>query len=88
MTAKVGDVVIYTSPKGLDYNALVTAVWGQGPSALNLTFVSIDESKHDGHGRQIERESSVCHSTVMNVHGRLWRWPGEAKPEYIAPLEA
>lgn len=82
---KIGDSVIYTTEHGIDRTALVTAVWGNGPCAINVVFVSPDDTKQDGYGRQIERASSVCHATVMHVHGRLWRNLHEPKPEYVVP---
>ena len=85
-TVKIGEPVIYTTPKGLDCMALVTAVWGTGACAINLVFVSPDESKQDGYGRQTQRESSVCHTSVMHTGGRLWRNIGEERPDYVEPL--
>lgn len=78
-------MVIYTTERGVDRKALVTAVWGNGACAINVVFVSADDSKKDGYGRQTERESSVCHVSVMHVHGRLWRHMDEPKPEYARP---
>ncbi len=85
-SAEIGSVVIYTTPKGVDCNALVTAVWGHSAACLNVVFVSPDDSKRDDYGRQTQRESSVSHVSVSGVHGRNWRWPGEVKPEYKEPL--
>lgn len=87
-TAKINDVVIYTTPTGIDCNALVTEVWGHSAACLNLVYTSPNEKERDDYGRQTKRESSVSHASVSGVHGRNWRWPDEAKPEYKAPLNA
>ncbi len=84
-TPQIGSPVIYTTERGVDCPALVTAVWGNNACAINVVFVSPDENEKDGYGRQIKRESSVCHASVMHVHGRLWRHIDEPKPEYVAP---
>lgn len=68
---KVGDPVIYVDPYGKDTPALVTAVWG--PTCINIVFVSKDENRKDGYGRQTEHESSVGHrSMANNVYGRYF----------------
>jgi plastocyanin len=74
---KVGDAVIYVDDKGVQHNALVTAVWGNeyegsGKPGLNLVFVSGDEKKDDSYGIQIERQTSVCHKVVQPAHGNYW----------------
>ncbi len=84
-TPSVGSSVIYTNEQGVDCNALVTAVWGNQACAINVVFVSPNATKQDGYGRQTERESSVCHASVMYVHCRLWRNLDEPKPEYLNP---
>lgn len=74
---KIGDAVIYVDDKGVEHNALVTAVWANeyensGKPGLNLVFVSGDEKKEDTYGQQIERQTSVCHKVVQPAHGNYW----------------
>ena len=82
--AVLGGTVIYTDPKGIDHDALVTALWG--PRCVNVLYVSADETKRDSYGRQIERETSV---TYMNsegtAFGRVYRLVGQLRPEYHPP---
>lgn len=81
--ATLGGTVIYTDPKGVDHEALVTAVWSE--TCVNVVFVSGDESERDDYGRQIKRETSVSYASVNQVHGRNYRLPGQPKPEYRPP---
>lgn len=74
-TPQVGEVVVYTDEVGKQHDALVTAYWnGDRPDgALNLTYVSDDETKSDTYGRQIERASSVSRQHAgTTAHGRFW----------------
>lgn len=70
-----GEVVVYVDPVGMRRPALVTQPWG--PTCVNLVFVSGDESRSDSYGRQIERQSSCVHVSVMPVHGNYWRFTDE-----------
>lgn len=75
---KEGDAVIYVDPLGNDRPAVLTAVWGSGPTpAVNLVFVSDDQAKKDTYGRQIERATSVVHQSGQAAPGNYWR---EAAP--------
>ena len=51
---------------GSDYDA--------GQPSVNLLWVSGDETKRDGHGRQIERESSVVFRDHQGAHGMFWEF--------------
>lgn len=83
--AELGRAVIYTDPRGVDHDAVVTAVWG--PACINVVFVSTDESKGDQYGRQIERETSVTHcSSLGAAWGRCYRLVGQPKPEIAPPV--
>jgi len=85
MKPELGQKVVFCDPKGVDHDALVTAVWTE--TCLNLVVVSDDESKKDNYGRQIERHTSVTHSTVAGqAHGNYWRLDGEPKNPYKAPV--
>lgn len=98
----VGDVVIFTDPRGVDHNALVTAVWGEvthfpqegedvyDPGTmpcLNAVWVDGDEAKQDPYGRQIDRETSIVHVSWQPAYGNYWRWPGEPKNPIVEPTE-
>lgn len=80
---EIGDPVIWVDSKGVDHNALVTAIWSQ--TCINVVFVSSDETRRDDCGRQIERQTSASHMSVMNVHGFYWRLPEEEKAPYTPP---
>jgi len=81
----IGDMVVFHDPKGDPHNSFVTAVWSA--HCINVVFVSTDENRTDQFGRQIERESSVEHASILGVHGNCWRFPDEPVPEYKPPLE-
>lgn len=81
---EVGQSLVYHDHHGLPHNALVTTVWG--PLCVNLLYVSGDPSRQDNNGRQIERQSSCCHVSMMNVHGNYWRFADEAVEKYHPPV--
>lgn len=84
---KVGDPVIYHNPVGRAANALVTAIWGV--TCLNIVLVSLDETKKDSYGRQIEHVSSCLHKEVLNgVHGNYWRLPNEEPNPIAKPVSS
>jgi len=70
----VGSAVTYVDPRGQARDAVVTAVWGtpEERPAINVVFVSDDESRHDVYGRQIERATSVVHRTMQPAPGNFW----------------
>lgn len=85
--ATLGGTVIYTDPRGVDHEALVTAVWSE--MCVNVVYVSNDESERDDYGRQIKRETSVSYALATGAaHGRVYRLPGQPKPEYNPPVAA
>jgi hypothetical protein len=72
--AQIGDAVVYVDAVGDEHQAVVTNVFGTTPaSAINLVYVSGDESERDQYGRQIKRETSVVHQDSQSAHGRFWR---------------
>jgi len=89
----VGCQVIYTDEHFKDHHALVTAIWAashehlvQGSdevkhTCVNLVYVSGDDTKDDPYGRQIERNTSVVHSSVQPAGGACWRFPSEPRPK-------
>lgn len=75
---QVGESVIYVDEYGHPHFALVSANWGGTTSdaaAINLLYVSLDETKRDPYGRQIERMSSVVPGHVQAAHGRYYLRP-------------
>lgn len=39
---------------------------------INVVYVSLDRSKRDPYGSQVERASSVQHKNQTTAHGRYW----------------
>jgi hypothetical protein len=69
-TVEVGDVVTYVDEVGDKHNALVLIVHGGTPtSAINVVYVSKDETKRDSYGRQIEHASSVSRDGEYTASG-------------------
>jgi hypothetical protein len=81
-----GDFVIYHDTHGKPHNALVTAAWGGTvDGAINLVYVSDEETERDAYGQQTKRESSVTHGSKTNVFGRYWRRSTEeARPMAVS----
>lgn len=79
----VGDPVVVVDAHYQRHTGLATAVHGDfsGPyvPCINVVWVSGDDAKRDGYGRQIERESSVQHYSQgpsgMPTPGRFWANP-------------
>jgi len=71
----VGQSVEYVDEMGVPHTALITAVWGRelGVNAINVVYVSSDESQHDPYGRQIARALSVSAAGPHAAHGRFYR---------------
>jgi hypothetical protein len=85
MMPKLGESVIYCDPRGVDHDALITAVWSE--TCVNVIFVSGDETKKDSYGRQIERQTSVIRGNPDWVHGSYWRFKDDPKLPYKPPVE-
>lgn len=70
---EVGDVVTYVDEVGVSHSAIVLINHGGlATSAINVAFVSSDETKTDSYGRQIERASSVSRKSEYTAHGRYY----------------
>lgn len=72
----VGQPVTYVDPHGEERAALVTAVFpgmANSIAGVNVVYVSGDETRRDGCGRQTERQTSVCHQSVQPAHGNYWK---------------
>lgn len=82
---QVGDTVDFYDPVGDRYNALVTTVFAVGhpgtegyddqTPAINVVYVSGEESETDQYGRQIRRHTSVVHKSRQSAHGMYWDTP-------------
>ena len=82
----VGDPVIFVDSQKRESNAIVTSEWGgctydddgnlTWAPCINLVLVSLDETKMDSWGRQVERHSSVSHSITQGPTelGMCWRF--------------
>lgn len=73
---KISDAVIFVDQLGVEHNALLTAVHGttdQFDPSVNLLYVSGNTTESDQYGRQINRESSVVHTSSQGAHGNYWR---------------
>jgi hypothetical protein len=81
---EVGQHVVFHDAKGVGHDALITCVHFE--ECVNLVFVSGDESRQDTNGRQIERDSSSQHKSVVGgVHGHYWRFLDEEPNEFSVP---
>lgn len=77
---RVGDAVRVVDEHYAAYAGLVTAIHGEFSDGftpcINVVWVSADRAKTDGHGRQLERMSSLQHFNEgpnrMPVPGRYW----------------
>lgn len=86
---EIGQHVIFFDAYGKPHKAIVT-IWCMahqvpayqsetGEPGCNLVYVSDDALKEDSYGRQIERATSVVHTSKQNAHGFKWCWPDELK---------
>jgi hypothetical protein len=82
---KVGDHVIYVDPVARQHDALVTAVWG--PTCINIVYVSGDKTRDDTYGRQIERQTSLCHRSLSPAHGQYYMLYGDVPNPVVQPVE-
>lgn len=76
MNDRVGTAVEYVDERGVSHTALVTSDWGGGVNdfpAVNVVYVSSDETQTDQYGRQIVREASAVHESRQLAPGRFWR---------------
>ena len=85
---KVGGSVIYHDEVGNPHVALITALHCvederkeyplEDVGCINVLWVSDDPNMTDNYGRQILRESSVCHAKCgYAAHGRYYRFEDE-----------
>lgn len=72
---RIGDPCTYVDPTGVERPGLITAIHNvsvENP-LVNLVVVSIDETKSDSYGRQIERFTSVSHESHPHAHGNYYK---------------
>lgn len=78
---EIGDSVKFVDEYGVEHNALVTTVFSGGSAhpgddgpmpAVNVVYVTRDDTKHDQYGRQIERKTSVVNKAHQAAHGMFW----------------
>lgn len=71
---RIGCNVKYVDPRGKVVEALVTEIWGkpEDKPAINLVMVNQSEEMKDSFGRQIIRQTSVSHKSVMTAPGNYW----------------
>jgi len=86
---QVGEVVIYTSPTGVDFWGLVIQVYMQigmdrrkkliNIPCVNLAIVSPNPDNVDCCGRMVEQVIHVIHMLGRQTNVNFWRWPNESK---------
>jgi len=87
---RVGGRVVFVDPVAVQHEALVTAVWGNPANSvpcINIVFVSSDDKMQDPYGRQIERQTSLCHRSVNPAHGFYYMMPGDTPNPIVAAFE-
>jgi hypothetical protein len=88
---QIGSPVKVVDEFGVEHDGLVTQPWGSGPDgaqeyddsdgkqvtlAINVVFVSGDQTKTDTYGRQTEHLSSCVHRSIKGeCPGRYWYQP-------------
>ena len=86
----VGGSVVYVDAVARQHAALVTAVWGDpavSVPCINIVYVSEDDKMQDTYGRQIARQTSLCHRTVNPAHGMYYMMPGDVPNPVLAAYE-
>lgn len=71
-----GEVITYIDELSVEHDALVTQYWGGSSEggALNCVYVTVDDTKRDPYGQQLERASSVSRFREgVTAHGRFWK---------------
>tara|TARA_B100001146_G_C16162243_1_gene426184 strand:- start:1015 stop:1302 length:288 start_codon:yes stop_codon:yes gene_type:complete len=72
-----GTHCIFVDPRGKEYDALITEVWG--PQCINLLYINDHEGQRDSYGQKVLRASSVMHGSMQQAHGNYWLLPGETR---------
>lgn len=76
---EIGGLVLFVDNRYRVHEALVTAIHGDPEKlpCINLVYVTQDETRQDGYGRQIDRETSVVHISNNSAGGYCWQFAGE-----------
>jgi len=76
---EIGSVVLFVDNRYQVHEALVTAIHGNPKEkpCINLVYVTKDDSRQDGYGRQIDRETSVVHISNNSAGGYCWQFGDE-----------
>jgi hypothetical protein len=77
-TPIVGQAIIFVDEHRVERPALVKHVFhgsGDYPAGVNLVFVSADDTRTDGAGRQTEIKTSVPHMLTQPGGGYGWKYP-------------
>ncbi len=74
---KNGDNVVFVDALGIEHDALLTDIQGQGTAApsVNVVYVKQEKTMRDSYGQQIGRETSVVHQGNQPAQGMYWRKP-------------
>lgn len=72
-----GTACVFFDPRGREYPALITEVWG--PQCINLVYVNDVEGQTDSYGQKLLRATSVMHGSIQQAHGNFWMLPGETR---------
>ena len=74
---KNGDGVVFVDDRGVEHDALLTAIHGEGTAtpSVNVVYVLQEKTRHDDYGQQISRETSVVHQSSQLADGMYWRKP-------------
>lgn len=73
-----GTHCIFVDPRGYQYDALITEVWG--PQCVNLVYVNDVEGQRDNYGQKLLRATSVVHVSMQQAHGNYWYLVGDELP--------
>jgi len=76
----VGQSVYFIDEHRMERPALVKHVWpgpDRHPDGCNLVFISADETRTDGAGRQTEIRTSVPHISTQPAGGYAWKHVNE-----------
>jgi len=68
---KIGDHVVFVDSRGIEHDALTTAVWSE--TCVNLVYVSLEPNERDDYGNQIKRETSVVNASLQSAPGNYWK---------------
>ena len=78
---EVGCCVVFVSSQGVPHMSLVLTVWGSRDDicqpALNLCYISADESHRGIFGRSIMYATSIVHQSMQSTSSNFWRWENE-----------